>query len=63
MHNNFIVLGGYKLLGYCTWKEELKKTKHINYMQNLSPILKSEIFKHFQQKFFFSRAFQAPLKS
>ena len=30
MHNNFIVLGGYKLLGYCTWKEELKKTKHLN---------------------------------
>ena len=43
MHNNFIVLGGYKLPGYCTWKEELKKTKHINYMQNLSPILRSAL--------------------
>ena len=30
MHNNFVVLGGYKMLGYCTWKEGLKKTKHIN---------------------------------
>ena len=29
MRNNFIVLGGYKLHGYCTWKEDLKKTKHI----------------------------------
>ena len=30
VHNNFVVLGGYKMLGYCTWKEDLKKTKHIN---------------------------------
>ena len=25
MHNNVIVLGGYKMLGNCTWKEDLKK--------------------------------------
>ena len=30
MHNNFVLLGGYKMLGYCTWKVDLKKTKHIN---------------------------------
>ena len=30
MDNNFIVLEGYKMLGYCAWKEDLEKTKHIN---------------------------------
>ena len=31
------------MLGYCTWKEDLKKTKHINEMRDLSPILKSAL--------------------
>ena len=39
MHNNFIVLGGYKMLGYCTWKEDLKKSKHFNLMKGCAQSL------------------------
>ena len=39
MLNNFIVLGGYKILGYCTWKEDLKKSKHFNLMKGCAQSL------------------------
>ena len=39
MHNNFIVIGGYKILGYCTWKEDLKKSKHFNLMKGCAQSL------------------------
>ena len=39
MYNNFIVIGGYKILGYCTWKEDLKKSKHFNLMKGCAQSL------------------------
>ena len=57
MHNNFIVLGGYKMFGYCTWNEDQKKTKHINEMQNLSPILESALNQKFKEFSLFSSSF------
>ena len=35
MHNNFIVLGGYKMLGYSTWKEDLNTV--VIQLSNITP--------------------------